>query len=74
VEARIIECQITIATAAGQHTGIYRLATTLLDSRQHPAFELVKRYHERWEIESAYFALKKPCSAAASCARALSPG
>ena len=59
VEARIIECQITIATAAGQHTGIYRLATTLLDSRQHPAFELVGLYHERWEIESAYFALKK---------------
>ena len=59
VQARIIECQITIATAAGRHTGIYRLATTLLDSRQHPAFELVKLYHERWEIESAYFALKK---------------
>ena len=59
VEVRIIECEITIATAAGRHTGIYRLATTLLDSRQHPAFELVKLYHERWEIESAYFALKK---------------
>jgi len=59
VQARIIECEITIATAAGRHTGIYRLATTLLDSRQHPAFELVKLYHERWEIESAYFALKK---------------
>ena len=59
VEVRIIECQITIATTAGRHTGAYRLATTLLDSRRHPAFELVKLYHERWEVESAYFALKK---------------
>ena len=56
---RIIECQITIATTAGRHTGVYRLATTLLDSRRPPAFELVKLYHERWEVESAYFALKK---------------
>ena len=45
-EVRVIECQITIATTAGTQTGIYRLATTLLDSRQHPAFELVKLYHQ----------------------------
>jgi hypothetical protein len=56
---RIIECQITIATTAGAQTGAYRLATTLLDHRQHPAFELVKLYHQRWEIESAYFEIKK---------------
>jgi len=59
VDVRIIECQITIATTAGTHTGTYRLATTLLDHRQHPAFELVKLYHQRWEIESAYFEIKK---------------
>jgi hypothetical protein len=59
LQVRIIECQITIATAAGRHTGIYRLATTLLDPRRYPAFELVKLYHERWEVESAYFAIKK---------------
>jgi len=59
LEVRIIECEITIATAAGRHTGVYRLATTLLDYRQHPAFSLVKLYHERREVESAYFALKK---------------
>jgi hypothetical protein len=59
LEVRVIECQITIATAAGRRTGSYRLATTLLDARLHPAFELVKLYHERWEVESAYFALKK---------------
>ena len=59
VEVRIIECQITIATTAGRRTGAYRLATTLLDHRRYPAFDLVRLYHERWEIESAYYALKK---------------
>ena len=59
VDVRIIECQITIATTAGTHTGTYRLATTLLDLGRYPAFELVKLYHQRWEIESAYFEIKK---------------
>jgi hypothetical protein len=59
VKVRIIECQITIATTAGTQTGTYRLATTLLDHRQHPAVELVTLYHQRWEIESAYFEIKK---------------
>ncbi|MEU4644643.1 IS4 family transposase [Micromonospora sp. NPDC023814] len=58
-EVRIIECEITIATTAGRQTGVYRLATTLLDHRRYPAFSLVTLYHERWEIESAYFAIKK---------------
>jgi hypothetical protein len=56
---RIIECQITIATTAGARTGTYRLATTLLDHRRYPALELVTLYHQRWEIESAYFEIKK---------------
>ena len=33
LQVRIIDCEITITTSAGRHTGIYRLATTLLDSR-----------------------------------------
>ncbi|MEU1601703.1 IS4 family transposase, partial [Streptomyces sp. NPDC005708] len=59
LEVRIIECEITIATTAGRTTGVYRLATSLLDHRRHPAFELVTLYHERWEVESAFFAIKK---------------
>jgi hypothetical protein len=59
VKVRIIECQITITTTAGTRTGAYRLATTLLGHHQHPAFELIKLYHQRWEIESAYFEIKK---------------
>ena len=59
VKVRIIECQITIATTAGSQTGAYRLATTLLNHHRYPAFDLVKLYHQRWEIESAYFEIKK---------------
>jgi hypothetical protein len=58
VQVRIIECEITITTTAGTQTGVYRLATTLLDAHRYPAFDLVTLYHERWEIESAYFAIK----------------
>ncbi|MGW3661507.1 IS4 family transposase [Streptomyces sp. NPDC005151] len=59
LEVRIIECEITISTSAGQHTGLYRLATNLLDPHRFPAFALVSLYHERWEVESAYFEIKK---------------
>ncbi len=66
-EVRVIECEITIATTAGRTTGVYRLATTLLDHRRYPAFELVRLYHERWEVESAYSPSSSPCSAAVCC-------
>ncbi len=59
VKARIIDCQVTIATTAGTQTGTYRLATTLLDHRRYPASDLVTLYHQRWEIETAYFEIKK---------------
>jgi Insertion element 4 transposase N-terminal/Transposase DDE domain len=58
VQVRVVECQITIATSAGRRTGAYRLATTLLGHRQHPAAALVTLYHQRWEIETAYLELK----------------
>ncbi|MEV0849906.1 IS4 family transposase [Streptomyces sp. NPDC049954] len=59
IEVRIIECEITVTTTTGRHTGLYRLATNLLDTRRYPAFDLVRLYHERWEVESAYFEIKK---------------
>jgi hypothetical protein len=58
LRVRVIECEITIATTSGRHTGVYRLATTLLDPHRHPAAELIRLYHERWEIETAYLELK----------------
>jgi hypothetical protein len=58
VPMRVIECEITIATSAGRHTGACRLATTLLDPGRYPAADLVRLYHQRWEIETAYLELK----------------
>src|SRR5579859_4591424 len=36
VRVRIVECEITISTTTGKHTGVYRLATTLLDWQRFP--------------------------------------
>ncbi|MET0419729.1 MAG: transposase domain-containing protein [Actinoplanes sp.] len=55
---RVIEAEITISTSAGTTTGAYRLITTLLDPQHHPATELIRLYHERWEIETAFLELK----------------
>ena len=58
LRVRVIECEITITTTAGRHTGTYRLVTTLLDPHRYPAGELIALYHQRWEIETAYLELK----------------
>jgi hypothetical protein len=58
LRVRVIECEITIATTTGRRTGVYRLATTLLDPHRYPATELIRLYHDRWEIETAYLELK----------------
>ncbi|SEG44085.1 Transposase DDE domain-containing protein [Nonomuraea solani] len=58
VRVRVVDCKITVTTTAGKHTGLYRLATTLLDHHRHPATELTTLYHQRWEIETAYLELK----------------
>jgi hypothetical protein len=56
---RVIEASMTVTGADGsQVTADYRLLTTLLEHRADPAAELVRLYHERWEIESAYYALR----------------
>jgi hypothetical protein len=55
---RVVTAEITLATSAGRSTGVYRLATTLLDHHRYPAFGLVTLYHQRWEIETAYLELK----------------
>jgi len=59
IEVRVIEAEIT-ATLGGrkQHTGRYRLLTTLTDHRRYPAGEVVALYHQRWEIETAFLEMK----------------
>ena len=56
---RIIEASVTVTGADGSRVrDSYRLITTLMDHRRFPAAAVVRLYHERWEIESAYFALR----------------
>src|SRR5215472_7330685 len=56
---RVIEAGVVMTGADGSRVAdSYRLITTLTDHRRYPAGALVRLYHERWEIESAYFALR----------------
>ncbi len=59
VPVRIIEAQLTVSGADGSTVSEpYRLITTLHDARRHPAEALLRLYHERWEIETAFLALR----------------
>ena len=59
VKVRIIEASVTVTCHDGtRYGGTYRLATTLLDHRAYPAAALIALYHERWEHEITYLALR----------------
>jgi len=59
LNVRVIDADVTVTTADGTRIdNSYRLLTTLLDHRAHPAATLIGLYHERWEIESAFYALR----------------
>jgi hypothetical protein len=58
IPVRVIDAQVCIVTAAGRRTGRCRLVTSLLDEHRHPAGSLIRLYHQRWEIETAYLELK----------------
>ena len=59
VRVRIITAQVTVTCHDGtSYGGTYRLATTLLDHRAYPAQALMALYHERWEHEVTYLALR----------------
>jgi Insertion element 4 transposase N-terminal/Transposase DDE domain len=59
VKIRVITASVTVTCHDGtSYGGEYRLATTLLDHRAFPAAALMSLYHERWEHEVAYLALR----------------
>ncbi|WP_324606705.1 transposase [Kitasatospora azatica] len=59
VPVRVVEARITVTCDNGtSFNGSYRLVTTLTDARRYPADALVGLYHQRWDHESAYFALR----------------
>jgi hypothetical protein len=59
LDVRIVEAQIAMTGADGTRIAdSYRLITTLTDHHAYPADALARLYHERWEIETAYLALR----------------
>jgi Insertion element 4 transposase N-terminal/Transposase DDE domain len=59
VKVRIITAAVTVTCHDGTtYGGTYRLATTLLEHRAYPAQALMTLYHERWEHEITYLALR----------------
>ena len=59
VTVRVVDARIDVRLGATAHRGgHYRLVTTLTDENRYPAEELVKLYHQRWEIETSYLELK----------------
>ncbi|MGH3658254.1 MAG: transposase, partial [Micromonosporaceae bacterium] len=58
-ELRVIDAHLDMSGADGSRVGDrYRLITTLTDHHRYPAEALIRLYHERWEIETAYLALR----------------
>jgi len=59
VKVRIIAASVTVTCHDGtRYGGTYRFASTLLDHRAYPAAALIALYHERWEHEITYLALR----------------
>ncbi|WP_273590941.1 IS4 family transposase [Mycobacterium marinum] len=59
VTVRVIDARISVRLDGGAtRCGHYRLITTLIDEKRYPADELVRLYHQRWEIETSYLELK----------------
>ena len=59
IRVRVIEASVTVTCHDGtRYGGTYRFATTLLDHRTYPAAALTALYHERWQHEITYLALR----------------
>ena len=59
VWVRVIDYQVQVTDQHGRvRTEAFRLITTLTDPTTAPAAELAACYHERWESETGYAALK----------------
>ncbi|MGW6413284.1 hypothetical protein ACWF95_40270 [Streptomyces vinaceus] len=59
VPVRTVKAGVSVNCPDGSNSeGSYRLVTTLPDARRYPADRLVRLCHERWEHESAYYALR----------------
>jgi len=59
IRVRVIEYSVLTTDRDGQETSeLFALATTLVDPKRHPAIELARRYHDRWQAETGIGDLK----------------
>lgn len=58
IEVRVIRCAICVSTPCGRREEVYQLVTTVTDP-DCSAAEIVRLYHQRWEVETAYLELKQ---------------
>jgi hypothetical protein len=59
IRVRVIEYSVLTADQDGQQTSeLFALATTLLDVERHPAEDLARVYHHRWQAETGIGDLK----------------
>lgn len=59
VSVRVIDYAVTTTTPGGQQASEpFRLITTLTDPARAPARELAELYHQRWQIETLFAAIK----------------
>jgi hypothetical protein len=59
ISVRVIDYTVTTTTPGGQHTSEpFRLITTLTSPDTAPARELAQLYHQRWQIETLFAAVK----------------
>jgi Insertion element 4 transposase N-terminal/Transposase DDE domain len=59
IAVRVIDYTVTTTTPAGQQASEpFRLITTLTDPGTAPAAELAEIYHQRWQIETLFAAIK----------------
>lgn len=57
-KVRVVTATITLHTPEEERTETYRLVTNLTDPHQGTAKALMRLYHERWEIETAFREIK----------------
>jgi hypothetical protein len=57
IPVRVVRVEITTTTSGGARPERYTLVCTICDPTC-PALDLARLYHQRWEIETAFFELK----------------
>jgi Transposase DDE domain len=73
VAAQMKQLAQSTTSRASDPTAVHRLVTTLLDPQRYPALELIRCYHERWEIELCVDELKIHLRLAAHPLRSRTP-